>query len=79
MDKITVYSKGKIRTLKAGITLDKYKEYDSQAIKVNKPSMATLESWSSECGCKAIDGCWVEPDGTCEHGYPSWLLALNYI
>jgi len=79
MTKLTVYSKGRIRTLKAGITLDRFKEYDPQGIQVKQPSMATLEHWSNDCGCKAIDGCWVEPDGTCEHGYPSWLLALNMI
>jgi hypothetical protein len=33
----------------------------------------------SEGGCEALDGCWVEPDGTCEHGEPSWLLRLGYI
>jgi hypothetical protein len=30
-------------------------------------------------GCEAIDGCFVEPDGTCQHGQPSWLLALELI
>jgi hypothetical protein len=30
-------------------------------------------------GCEATDGCFVEPDGTCEHGQPSWLLALGLI
>jgi hypothetical protein len=30
-------------------------------------------------GCEATDGCWVEPDGHCEHGQPSWLLALGLI
>lgn len=28
---------------------------------------------------EALDGCRVEPDGTCKHNYPSWLLALGYI
>jgi hypothetical protein len=30
-------------------------------------------------GCEALDGCWVEPDGTCPHGKPSWLLVLGYV
>jgi hypothetical protein len=25
------------------------------------------------------EGCEVEPDGECEHGYPSVLIALNMI
>ena len=79
MKKITVYSKNRVRTLKAGITLKRYQEYDPDAIRVKVPSVATLEKWSSACGCKAIDGCWVEPDGVCEHGYSSWLLQLGYI
>ena len=27
----------------------------------------------------ATDGCTVEPDGYCPHGYPSWLLQLGII
>ncbi len=27
----------------------------------------------------ATDGCPVEPDGVCPHGYPSWLLYLGLI
>jgi hypothetical protein len=81
--KITVYSAERgVRTLKEGITLEQYQANHPEltdVIKVKKPSLATLERWSSDCGCKAIDGCWVEPDGICGHGKPSWLLALNYI
>jgi hypothetical protein len=32
-----------------------------------------------EGGCAATDGCFVEPDGSCEHQQPSWLLALGLI
>lgn len=28
---------------------------------------------------RATDGCWVDPDGTCEHDCPSWLLAVGVI
>ena len=29
--------------------------------------------------CEAVDGCVTDPDGQCEHGYPSWLVALGMI
>jgi hypothetical protein len=43
------------------------------------PGVATLERWMDEGGCEATDGCWVEPDGRCEHGKESWLLVLGWI
>ena len=81
MKKIYVYTKERgVRRLREGVLLDQYKVKHPNAIQVKKPpSTATLEKWSSDCGCKALDGCWVEPDGECQHGLPSWLLALNYI
>jgi hypothetical protein len=33
----------------------------------------------AEGGCEATDGCWVEPDGVCEHGCKSWLIVLGVI
>ena len=45
----------------------------------NPPTIATLQEWESEGGCEATDGCWVEPDGRCEHGCPSWLLVMGLI
>lgn len=45
-----------------------------------QPDEATLWDWLDEYGkCTATDGCWVEGDGHCEHGYPSWLLELGLI
>ena len=44
-----------------------------------KPDFETLEGWEEEGGAEAVDGCWVEPDGVCEHGAPSWLLVLGLI
>jgi hypothetical protein len=44
-----------------------------------RPDLVTLEEWHSDGGCEASDGCWVEPDGVCQHGHPSWLLRLGYI
>ena len=28
---------------------------------------------------EATDGCPIEPDGVCPHGYPSWPLYLGLI
>lgn len=69
-----------LRKLKAGITIEQYQSKYPSMIKVGRiPSETTLEKWDSDGGCKAVDGCWVEPDGVCEHSYPSWLLALGWI
>lgn len=40
-----------------------------------------LHEWHDEGGCEATceHGCWVEPDGACEHGAESWLRALGWI
>jgi hypothetical protein len=46
----------------------------------DRPDLETLEEWQhDDGGCEATDGCWVEPDGTCPHGHPSWFLALGLI
>jgi hypothetical protein len=42
------------------------------------PPQELLEGME-EGGCETPDGCWVEPDGTCQHGYPSWLIILGMI
>ncbi len=44
-----------------------------------QPDINQLIEWESEGICEATDGCMVEPDGTCEHGCKSWLLALGMI
>ena len=46
---------------------------------IERPDLETLEEWDLDGGCEATDGCWVEPDGVCQHGHPSWLLRLGYI
>ena len=44
------------------------------------PDEEQLLEWLEEGGgCQALDGCWVEPDGQCPHGLPSWLRALRMI
>ena len=56
---------------------------DEQAPKprLEVPSIETLMAWEAEGGCEAAcpEQCWVEPDGTCTHGNPSWLLKLGLI
>jgi len=48
-------------------------------IKKKAPTPRQLMAWQDDGGCEATDGCWVEPDGICEHGTKSWLLVLGYI
>ncbi len=43
----------------------------------DEPDLETLEEWMLDGACEATDGCLTEPDGTCMHGYPSWLLQLG--
>jgi hypothetical protein len=43
------------------------------------PTLKTLRKWSFDGIARATDGCKVEPDGTCPHGAPSWLLKLGMI
>ena len=45
------------------------------------PDLETLMEWDADGGCEAAcpHGCWVEPDGRCTHGNPSWLLKLGFI
>lgn len=78
--KTQVYSKERgAKVLKDGANFDAYRAKYPSVIICKHPTMAKLEKWSSDCGCKTPDGCWVEPDGECEHGYPSWLSALGMI
>ncbi len=70
----------KVRKLKEDINPVDYQAKHPDAIKICKPPCAaTMERWSNDGGCKALDGCWVEPDGDCQHGLPSWLKTLHYI
>ena len=40
---------------------------------------ALLDEWLNDGICEATDGCPSEPDGSCGHGHPSWLLQLGLI
>ena len=46
---------------------------------VPRPGLEELEEMVSDCVVEATDGCFVEPDGWCEHGHPSWLVRLGLI
>lgn len=48
-------------------------------LNVEIPSLEQIMEWSEEDGCETPDGCWVEPDGICEHGYKSWMLIIGVI
>ena len=50
-----------------------------ETLREPEPSQEQLEEWMDEGGCEATDGCWVESDGTCEHGCNSWLIDLGLI
>lgn len=43
------------------------------------PTYDELISMIMDGLCISTDGCKVEPDGTCPHGYPSWLIQLGLI
>jgi len=42
-------------------------------------TLEDLEESMMDSGVETADGCWVEPDGECPHGYPSPLRVLGYI
>ena len=81
MAKIIVWSKERgVRTLKEGVSVDSYRaKYPSVIVVKRVPTVATMEKWVSDGVARSIDGCRVEPDGECEHGYPSWLMALGFV
>jgi hypothetical protein len=55
-------------------------EWPEDAAPFVQPSVEELWDWVDEYDkCQATDGCWCEPDGGCEHGYPSWLVELGLI
>ena len=48
-------------------------------VTMNEPTLEELQEYIDKDGCFATDGCWVEPDGYCPHGNPSWLRHLGFI
>ncbi len=45
----------------------------------DRPSIEQHEEWLAESGVEATDGCWVEPDGICQHCHQSWLRLMEMI
>ena len=42
--------------------------------------MEQLAAWyGDQGGSEATDGCWVEIDGVCPHGHPSWFIQYGMI
>ena len=49
-------------------------------LRVSKiPGIRSLQNASENGVCKTPDGCKVEPDGTCPHGWDSWMKILGGI
>ena len=46
---------------------------------VQQPTQKELEEWLMDGVCEALDGCRVEPDGVCPHGFKSWMLMAGVI
>ena len=47
---------------------------------VEEPDDEQIEAWIMDIDiCEATDGCPIEPDGVCLHGYPSWLRYLGLV
>ena len=73
-----------VKRMKDHCTLEfltgKYPKHSWEEIEEPMPSQEDLQEWTSDGGCEAVAcGCWVEPDGHCRHGNPSWLIALGWI
>jgi hypothetical protein len=64
-----------------GKVIPSYTSEPTTKPKLRPPDMETLIEWEAEGGCEAAcpHRCWVEPDGHCPHGNPSWLLKMGFI
>jgi hypothetical protein len=60
-------------------TIDRARDGNEPALR--PPDLDTLMEWEAEGGCEAAcpEGRWVEPDGYCPHGKPSWLIVMGLI
>jgi len=71
-----------VRRMKPDVTVeymkDKYPDIRIETCK-KPPTIKTMERWMNDCYARTMDGCKVEPDGECDHGYPSWPRALGFI
>lgn len=77
---LTVWSRERgLKTLKVGVTVEKYRELYPSARVVRVPGLKSLENMSFNGIARAVDGCRIEPDGDCQHGFPSWLKVMGVI
>ena len=83
---LRIYRDGKICRIEPGVTVAMleangyFKRHPGAIVCKAKPSLKTLDKWAEDGVARAVDGCgYIEPDGHCEHGAPSWLLALGLI
>ena len=53
--------------------------FEVDGVEVEEPDAETLREWLLDGTAESLDGCQVEPDGTCAHGQLSWLVALGYL
>lgn len=86
MSKVFLLDRKIVKAFKDHVTEQQIKDrYQvKELIAINKkfiPKMEDLEEWNRDggCFCTGPCACWVEPDGVCGDGYPSWLMALGYI
>ena len=52
---------------------------DDQGMDLEEMYWQVMEDAEVGEGCAALDGCLVELDATCEHGFPSWALFLGLV
>jgi len=78
----------KITKMSKVLTEDQAQEFEKKLddlklvhkrIKDKVPSVKTLAKYMDDSICPTPDGCKVEPDGTCQHGWNAWLLILHVI
>ena len=67
--------------IKKGVSIEQVikKLYVKGFIDGVAPEWQTLMKWQVEGIARTPDGCRVEPDGTCQHGYKSWLLIYGLL
>lgn len=80
---VVLVNKRRLYKLRAGVTLEamQAKYPDKQIEVVEPPSQEELREavFDGVCGTPCEEGCDVEPDGECCHGYPSWLRLYGVI
>ena len=54
-----------------------YHHASDEVLLVPIPTLCRVKQWLDDNECEAIDGCTVDSEDTCPHGYPSWLIALG--